>query len=53
MLHEILILKNFPKLKIIFRNIKTIIQGRSKDRGEMQAALKVGKWWVILQQGKM
>ncbi len=45
-------IEKFPKVKDHFQKYKTIIQGRSKDRGEMQAALKVGKWWVIFAARK-
>jgi hypothetical protein len=34
----------------IYKHFKTFekpIKARSQDRGEMQAALKLGKWWVI------
>ena len=30
-----------------FLKFEKIIRGRSQDRGEMQAALRQGKWWVI------
>jgi adenine-specific DNA-methyltransferase len=30
-----------------FRRFEKVIRGRNQDRGEMQAALKQGKWWAI------
>jgi adenine-specific DNA-methyltransferase len=37
----------FPNIKRHFIRFESVIRARSKDRGEMQAALKMGKWWVI------
>jgi adenine-specific DNA-methyltransferase len=38
---------NFPNIKRHLYNFEKAIRARSMDRGEMQAALKLGKWWVI------
>jgi len=38
---------NYPNIKKHIEKYKPIINARSKDRGEIQAALKLGKWWVI------
>jgi len=40
-------LSSIPNIKKHFINYKQVIKSRSKSRGEMQAALKLGKWWVI------
>ena len=40
-------LKNYPGLKTHIQKYEKPIKARSKDRGEMQAALRMGKWWVI------
>jgi len=40
-------LKNYPSLESHIRKYEKPIRARSKDRGEMQAALRLGKWWVI------
>lgn len=45
-------IEKLPNLRDHFLKYKAIIQGRSKDRGEMQAALKLGKWWVIFAARK-
>jgi len=37
----------YPNLRNHFYKYKKVINARSKERGEMQAALKLGKWWVI------
>jgi adenine-specific DNA-methyltransferase len=37
----------YPTLKSHFQSFENIIKNRSQDRGEMQAAVKLGKWWVI------
>lgn len=38
---------DFPTIKNHILKHEKIIKNRSKERGEMQAALKLGKWWVI------
>ncbi len=38
---------NYLNIKNHLLKYEKIIKSRSKDRGEMQAALKLGKWWVI------
>lgn len=40
-------LKDYPNLEAHLYKFEKAIKARSKDRGEMQAALKMGKWWVI------
>ncbi|TRZ77697.1 hypothetical protein D4R87_02215, partial [bacterium] len=40
-------IEDYPNINRHFNKYKKAIQSRSKDRGEMQAALKLGKWWVI------
>jgi type I restriction-modification system DNA methylase subunit len=40
-------INQFPNIKRHFGKFESVICARSRDRGEMQAALKVGKWWVI------
>ncbi len=40
-------INKYPNIKRHFDQFKKVIQARSADRGEMQAALKLGKWWVI------
>jgi len=40
-------LNDYPHIKKHFFRYEKIIKARSEDRGEMQAAMKVGKWWVI------
>jgi len=42
----------YPNIKKHFLRYEKIIKDRSKDRGEMQAALKLGKWWVIFAARK-
>lgn len=37
----------YPKIKKHLERFEKVIRARSEDRGEMQAALKMGKWWVI------
>ncbi|MGB7712896.1 MAG: TaqI-like C-terminal specificity domain-containing protein [Microcoleus sp.] len=37
----------YPNIKKHFTIFESAIKNRSQDRGEMQAALKQGKWWVI------
>ena len=38
---------DFPDIKRHVQKFKKPIQARSQDRGEIQAALRLGKWWVI------
>ncbi|MFS0518889.1 Eco57I restriction-modification methylase domain-containing protein [Nostoc sp. UIC 10607] len=38
---------NYPNIEKHFNFFKQIIQSRNANRGEMQAALKLGKWWVL------
>jgi len=38
---------NFPNLYKHVDFYRKVIDNRSRDRGEMQAALKMDKWWVI------
>lgn len=40
-------IEDYPSINKHFNKYKKAIEARSKDRGEMQAALKLGKWWVI------
>lgn len=40
-------IEDFPKLKTHFEKFESVIKNRSQERGEMQAAVKLGKWWVI------
>jgi adenine-specific DNA-methyltransferase len=40
-------ISNYPNIKKHTLKFEKIIRARSKGRGEMQAALKLGKWWVI------
>ncbi len=40
-------ISNFPKIRDHFIKYQKVIKNRSQDRGEIQAALKLGKWWVI------
>lgn len=35
-----------------FLKFETAIKARNQDRGEMQAAMKLGKWWVIFAARK-
>ena len=43
---------DFPHIQNHLLKFEKIIRARSKDRGEMQAALKLGKWWVIFAARK-
>lgn len=38
---------DYPNIKSYIYKYRQVIENRSQDRGEMQAALKLGKWWVI------
>jgi len=38
---------NYPSIKSHFIKFEKVIKNRSSERGEIQAALKQGKWWVI------
>jgi len=38
---------NYPIIKKHFEKFEAVIKNRSQERGEMQAAVKLGKWWVI------
>lgn len=40
-------IEQFPNLKKHLDKYKNVINSRSDARGEIQAALKIGKWWVI------
>ena len=40
-------INEFPNIKNHFDKYAKIIKNRSQDRGEIKAALKLGKWWVI------
>lgn len=40
-------IEDFPNIKDHFDKYANIIKNRSQDRGEIKAALKLGKWWVI------
>lgn len=40
-------IEDYPTLKKHFEKFEAVIKNRSQERGEMQAALKLGKWWVI------
>lgn len=40
-------IEDYPHVFKHLKKFKDIINNRSRDRGEMQAALKLGKWWVI------
>jgi len=40
-------IENYPNIKKHLFKYEQIIKARSDERGEMQAALKLGKWWVI------
>jgi adenine-specific DNA-methyltransferase len=40
-------IKNFPNINQHLMKFEKAIRARSMDRGEMQAALRLGKWWVI------
>ena len=40
-------INNYPHIKQHLNKYSKIIKNRSKDRGEIKAALKLGKWWVI------
>ena len=40
-------INNFPNIKKHIYSYKKIIDTRSTNRGEIQAALKLGKWWVV------
>ncbi|WP_400197807.1 Eco57I restriction-modification methylase domain-containing protein [Methanobrevibacter smithii] len=40
-------INDYPNIKSHFDKYSKIIKNRSQDRGEIKAALKLGKWWVI------
>jgi len=40
-------INKYPHIKKHLFEYEKIIKARSQERGEMQAALKLGKWWVI------
>ncbi|PIY04587.1 MAG: hypothetical protein COZ21_06245 [Bacteroidetes bacterium CG_4_10_14_3_um_filter_31_20] len=40
-------IKDYPTIKKHFEKFEAVIKNRSQERGEMQAAVKLGKWWVI------
>jgi adenine-specific DNA-methyltransferase len=40
-------IEDYPIIKNHIFKYRQVIENRSQDRGEMQAALKLGKWWVI------
>ena len=40
-------INDYPNIKSHFDKYSKIIKNRSYDRGEIKAALKLGKWWVI------
>jgi type I restriction-modification system DNA methylase subunit len=40
-------LEDYPQIQKHLLKFEDAIKARSQDRGEMQAALKLGKWWVI------
>ena len=40
-------IEDFPNIKNHLDIYKDVINSRSDARGEIQAALKIGKWWVI------
>lgn len=40
-------ISNYPNIYTHFLKFEEVIKARSQDRGEIQAALKLGKWWVI------
>lgn len=42
-----LTIEEYPNILEHLQRFKEPIKARSKDRGEMQAALRLGKWWVI------
>jgi hypothetical protein len=40
-------IKDYPTIKKHFEKFEAVIKNRSQERGEIQAAVKLGKWWVI------
>lgn len=40
-------IEEYPNIYKHLNRFKKAINARSQERGEMQAALKLGKWWVI------
>lgn len=40
-------IKDYPNIKKHIFKYEKLIKKRSEDRGEIQAALKLGKWWVL------
>jgi adenine-specific DNA-methyltransferase len=40
-------IEDYPKIKSHLYKYEGVIKNRSQERGEMQAAVKLGKWWVI------
>lgn len=40
-------IEEYPNIFSHFKRFEKVIKARSQDRGEMQAAMKMGKWWVI------
>ena len=45
-------LKNFPNIKKHILKYEKVIKARATDRGEIQAALALGKWWVVFAARK-
>jgi len=45
-------LSDYKDVEEHIRKYAKIIKNRPKDRGEMQAALKLGKWWVVFATRK-
>jgi len=45
-------LSDYNDVEEHIRKFEKIIKSRPKDRGEMQAALKLGKWWVVFATRK-
>ncbi len=40
-------ISNYPTIRKHFEKYKQIVRNRSENRGEIQAALALGKWWVV------
>jgi len=40
-------IEDYPSINQHFERFESVIKNRSQERGEMQAAVKLGKWWVI------
>jgi hypothetical protein len=45
-------LSNYNDVQKHVKKFEKIIKARPKDRGEIQAALKLGKWWVVFATRK-